>query len=147
MSNVIRGELLLVYSGSEAAGWTPLGDSTSWTLTLTNKVKETSTKDTGAGTSREKGRYDVQGSCEGLAVHTSGGGFQKLEKMVQNGETAFLLFGDATSTSDQTPLTGSVYYSSGSFIFTEFSKTAGQDENVTYSVNFSLAGGYGRFNE
>ena len=143
----INGSDMLIYSGSSGS-WAPIAHATSHTLNITQATRDTSNKTTGKWIAKATGRLDVNGSAEGFAVHDSAWGFEKLMNLVIERQTVKLLFADKTSETDQSPLTGSEFYGSGSFIFTNFDITAGSEENSAYSCTFELSdGGFGLFNK
>lgn len=145
--SVINGTSMLVYSGSAAAGWTPIATATSHTLNISMTSRDTSNKTTGKFVDRAAGRVDVTGTCEGFATHETGWGYEKLMDLVIERQEVMLLFADVTSETDSTPNTGSEFYSSGSFFFTSFDLSAPQEDNAAYTANFELAGEFGLFNK
>lgn len=145
--SVLNGSSMLVYSGSMGS-WTPIATATNHTLNISMQTRDTSNKTSGKWVTRANGRLDVNGSAEGFCTHEEGFGYEQLMDLVLERSTVKLLFADVTSEDDSTPLTGSEFYATGSFVFTSFDQTAPLEDNATYNVTFELAeGDFGLFNK
>ena len=118
---VINGTSMLVYVKSGSEAYEPIAQATSHTLNITQQSRDTSN--------------DVEF------------GYERLMDVIIDRSECKLLFADVSSSDDNTPATGSEFYASGSFVFSSFDLTAPQEDNVTYSAAFELAGEFGIFNQ
>jgi len=144
MSVVKNGTLLQIYSGSgevsSSANWQQIATAVSYTLSITQSPRDTSSKSSGKFETVANGRLSIEGSCDGLMSDDAGMGYQELMNLVYTRATVKLLFADQLSEDDtNADISGSnASYITGSFIFTDFTQTAGSEENGTYSANFKL---------
>jgi len=148
---ILNGSSMLVYSGSgsvESGSWTPIASATNHTLNINQSTRDTSNKTSGKWVTRASGRLDVTGTAEGFSAHSDSFGFEQLMNLVIEREEVKLIFADAISETDSSPSTGSEFYATGSFIFTNFDLSAPLEDNATYNVSFELAAAdFGLFNK
>jgi len=144
---VLNGTSMLVYVQSGSEGFTPIAQATSHTLNITQASRDTSNKTTGKFVDRATGRIDVTGTAEGFCTHDNELGYERLMKLILDRTECKLLFADVSSSTNNAPATGSEFYASGSFVFSSFDLSAPQEDNVTYSCAYELAGEFGLFNQ
>lgn len=118
------------------------GHSTSHSLSISQSLRETSSKASGIYTSRESGKLDVSGSAEGLAVYDDEVGFKELQRLVTTRTPVFMTFAQDNSGAPDT----SKFYATGYFYLTSVEITAPNQDNVTYSVSFELANSFTQIN-
>ena len=125
---VINGGNITVKIGSTAIGY-----ASSHSMSIKNATRDTSNKTYGKITAREGGRVDVSISVDALCVYgVAGGGFQTLLANVLAGTIMTLTMSDTT--------VGAHTYASGTFILSDVSMNAPDQDNMTYSASFECAG-------
>lgn len=120
------------------------GHSSTHKLSINHSTRDTSSKATGAYTSKESGRLDVSGSADGLAVYADGVGIIELSRMVSDREQIYLMFAQSTSGSETVPDTSTAgqFYAQGYFLLTSVEINAPDQDNVTYSISYELANNF-----
>ena len=119
---IINGASITVYNGASL-----IADSTDATVDITMATRDTSSKDSGIYASREAGRLDVSIQVDGLVAV---GGFKTLLTLITARAALTINVKDGATT-----------VVSGSFLLTNVSQSAPDQENVTYSCSFEYAGG------
>jgi len=119
---IINGASITVFNGASK-----IADSTDATVEISMATRDTSSKDSGIYASREGGRLDVSISVDGLVAV---GGFKTLFNLIVARTALTINVKDGAST-----------VLSGSFLLTNVSQSAPDQENVTYSCSFEYAGG------
>lgn len=140
---ILKGQnfrVLLTGTGTGATAKV-IAASTSCQLHIAADLEETSTKDQTAGwKSQEVVGKSWDGSADALVVvdsaETAHTAFDVTELI---GETVTIEFEEVGSSQNRTPTTGGTKYS-GSAIINDFSLTAGNKANSTYSVQFQGVG-------
>ena len=119
----------------DGANYTPIGYSTSCSLELSVDTRETSYKGSGGWNTKRSGNKSWTASADGLVAYddTDNGYVYSMDTaIVGDPITIYYVAGESD------PVTGDIAYT-GDAIITSVSSTAGDNEDVTYSVSLEGA--------
>jgi hypothetical protein len=131
-ATIVNGTDLFVFIGSA-----PIGHATNYTLNMKMNTRDVSSKDSGTITFRDAGRLDITATCEGLIAY---GSFEDIATKMIARAPLLTVFG-RKNTGAETPCT-SGSYASGYFFVTDWTETAPDQGNATYSVSFEHCSGF-----
>lgn len=134
---ILNGTDLLLYidagDGSKAQAY-----ATSHSVSISSEVRDTSSKESGIWGDSETGRLSWSVSCDGLFAvdEDDKNTYEVLYDALVSRTTVTLVSARRDEDDIDTILAGEVYYT-GEAIIESLEQSAGDNENVTYSVSFS----------
>ena len=139
--SVYRGTNALVYVQSGSEDHVPVAVATSHTITETVETIPVNNKSTGTYEVAIPGRKSVTGTIEGQADSSDDYlDYKHVWKLADDRTTVKMIFANVTSSTDNSPGTGSEeFYSSGDFYFTDYGYTATDEETITWNASFTLS--------
>lgn len=121
----------------------PVAFSTSAKLSVSNKTREISTKDSGNWTEKKAGRYDWNASTDALYNMSTTGttmDIMDLYAIFTGGSAVTLSFACKTGTTPNWTVSSTVKYFTGSAIITSFDFNASDGDSATYSISLEGTG-------
>jgi len=132
-------DLLLFYSTDEGSTYTAFGHATAHSISYDMGTRKTSTKSTGTADTVAPLRTSFSGSLDGLVTYVADCDYHKLLGFIK--ARTMLKIASASATGAGAPdsaqvATGTAGYYTGDIYLTNVSKTASDEDNVSYSASF-----------
>lgn len=141
-SNLVYGGDLILFTHSGATVQ-PLAFSTSAKLSISNKTRDISSKDSGEWTEKQAGKFDWNVSSDALLNFSSTGTTQSMDEVYSyftNKKLMNISFASKTGTSPSWTVDASKKKFTGTAIITSIDINAGDGETATYSISMEGSG-------